>query len=67
MEKPNGKRPAKGQSRDPKTEIRKAENTSRAGFPVPDEIGDGRRNETTRQETAVAIAMQLWIMRPTHA
>lgn len=45
MERPNGKRSAKGQSRDPKAEIRKAENAGGAGNTLPDESRYGRGHE----------------------
>jgi len=53
-EKPSGKRSAKGQSRDPKAEIRETEKIGNAGYSVPDEVGNGRGDKTTRQEITVA-------------
>lgn len=55
METTNGKRSAKGQSRDPKAEIRKAESVGRTGHPVPRKIGHGRGDETTWQEITVGV------------
>jgi hypothetical protein len=55
METINGKRSAKGQSRGPKAEIRKAENVGCTGHPVPRKIGHGRGDETTWQEITVGV------------